>query len=48
MYYNEFFSSKYVAGQVKHTFNKVKIAYKIKPQFHEISIANILFFHQKH
>ena len=33
MYYNEFFSSKYVAGQVKHTFNKVKIAYKIKPQF---------------
>lgn len=33
MYYNEFFSSKYVSGQVKHSFNKVQIAYKIKPQF---------------
>ena len=31
MFFNEFFSSKYVSFHVKHTFNKVKIAYKIKP-----------------
>ncbi|WP_395043188.1 DUF5686 family protein [Flavobacterium sp.] len=31
MFFNEFFSSKYVAFHVKHTFNKVKLAYKIKP-----------------
>ena len=32
MYFNEFFSSKYVTFQARHTFNKVKLAYKIKPQ----------------
>lgn len=31
MYFNEFFSSKYATFQVKHTFDKVKLAYKIKP-----------------
>jgi len=32
MFFNEFFSSKYVAFHAKHTFNKVKLAYKIKPE----------------
>lgn len=32
MYFNEFFSSKYFSFQTRHTFNKVKLAYKIKPQ----------------
>jgi hypothetical protein len=31
MFFNEFFSSSYVSFHVKHTFNKVKLAYKIKP-----------------
>jgi len=31
MFFNEFFSSKYVSFHIKHTFNKVKLAYKIKP-----------------
>ena len=31
MFFNEFFSSKYVSFQVRHTFNKIKIAYKVKP-----------------
>lgn len=31
MFFNEFFSSRYVSFHVKHTFNKVKLAYKIKP-----------------
>lgn len=31
MFFNEFFSNKYVAFHAKHTFNKVKLAYKIKP-----------------
>lgn len=31
MFFNEFFSSKYVTFHAKHTFNKVKLAYKIKP-----------------
>ena len=33
MYYNEFFSSKYVSFQTRHTFNKVKLGYKINPLF---------------
>lgn len=33
MYFNEFFSNNYVSFQTRHTFNKVKIAYKIKPEF---------------
>lgn len=36
MYYNEFFSDKYVLLQLKHTFNRIQLAYKIKP---EITIA---------
>jgi hypothetical protein len=32
MYFNEFFSSKYITFQARHTFNKMKLAYKIKPQ----------------
>lgn len=32
MFFNEFFSSKYFSFQTRHTFNKVKLAYKIKPQ----------------
>ncbi|WP_298136708.1 DUF5686 family protein [Flavobacterium sp.] len=31
MFFNEFFSSRYVAFHARHTFDKVKIAYKIKP-----------------
>ena len=31
MFFNEFFSSRYVSFQVRHTFNKIKIAYKVKP-----------------
>lgn len=33
MYFNEFFSSKYATFQVKHTFNKVKLGYKLNPKF---------------
>jgi hypothetical protein len=33
MYFNEFFSSRYGSFQVRHTFNKVILAYKIKPEF---------------
>ena len=33
MYFNEFFSSKYVSFQTRHTFNSVKLGYKINPQF---------------
>lgn len=33
MYFNEFFSSKYMTFQVRHSFNKFRIANKIKPQF---------------
>lgn len=31
MFFNEFFSSRYVSFHIKHTFNKVRVAYKIKP-----------------
>ncbi len=31
MYYNEFFSSDYFMLQVRHTFNKIKLGYKINP-----------------
>jgi hypothetical protein len=31
MFFNEFFSNKYISFHAKHTFNKVKLAYKIKP-----------------
>lgn len=33
MYFNEFFSNNYVSFQARHTFNRVKIAYKVKPEF---------------
>lgn len=33
MYYNEFFSNKYVSLQFKHTFNKIDLGYKITPEF---------------
>ncbi|MEZ4854749.1 DUF5686 family protein [Flavobacterium sp.] len=33
MYYNEFFSDKYVALHLKHTFTKIKIGYGISPEF---------------
>ncbi|MBL7885904.1 MAG: carboxypeptidase-like regulatory domain-containing protein [Flavobacterium sp.] len=36
MYYNEFFSNNYVMLQGRHTFNRLKLAYKINP---EISIV---------
>lgn len=36
MYYNEFFSDKYLALHLKHTFNRINIGYKLKP---EISVA---------
>lgn len=31
MYYNEFFSSNYASLHLRHTFDRIKIAYKIKP-----------------
>ncbi|MQP25193.1 carboxypeptidase-like regulatory domain-containing protein [Flavobacterium sp. LMO8] len=33
MYFNEFFSNKYASLQLKHTFNKIKLGYKINPEF---------------
>lgn len=36
MYYNEFFSSNYFMLQARHTFNKIKLGYKISP---EISVV---------
>ena len=33
MYYNEFFSNKYTSLQLKHTFNKIDLGYKITPEF---------------
>ncbi|MES2747219.1 MAG: DUF5686 family protein [Bacteroidota bacterium] len=33
MYFNEFFSNNYVSFQARHTFNRVKVAYKVKPEF---------------
>ncbi len=36
MYYNEFFSNNYIMLQGRHTFNRLKLAYKINP---EISIV---------
>ena len=33
MYFNEFFSNKYASLQLKHTFNKVRLGYKINPEF---------------
>ena len=32
MYFNEFFSNKYASLQLKHTFNKIKLGYKINPE----------------
>ena len=37
MYFNEFFSNKYLAVHLKHTFNKTPIAYKINPEFSVIT-----------
>ncbi|MFT7352235.1 MAG: hypothetical protein ACI9XR_002009 [Flavobacterium sp.] len=31
MFFNEFFSSKYASLQVRHTFNKIRLAYNVKP-----------------
>uniref|UniRef100_UPI0040493D7A DUF5686 family protein n=1 Tax=Flavobacterium sp. TaxID=239 RepID=UPI0040493D7A len=36
MYYNEFFSNRYASLQLKHTFNKINLGYKITP---EISVV---------
>lgn len=33
MYYNEFFSDKYISMQLKHTFNRINIGYKLNPEF---------------
>lgn len=32
MYFNEFFSNKYASLQLKHTFNKIRLGYKINPE----------------
>ena len=32
MYFNEFFSNKYASLQIKHTFNKIRLGYKINPE----------------
>ncbi len=32
MYYNEFFSDSYFMLQARHTFDKIKLAYKVKPE----------------
>ena len=36
MYFNEFFSNRYASLQLKHTFNKIRLGYKLNP---EITIA---------
>jgi len=41
MYFNEFFSNKYVSLQLKHTFNKTRLAYKINP---EITVVTRMAF----
>lgn len=33
MFFNEFFSNKYASLQLKHTFNKIRLGYKINPEF---------------
>lgn len=33
MFFNEFFSSRYASFQVRHTFGKINLAYKVKPLF---------------
>ena len=33
MYFNEFFSNQYASLQLKHTFNKIRLGYKINPEF---------------
>lgn len=37
MYFNEFFSDKYVSLQLKHTFNKIRLGYRINPEFSIVS-----------
>jgi hypothetical protein len=41
MYFNEFFSNKYASLQLKHTFNKIKLGYKINP---EITVVTRMAF----
>jgi hypothetical protein len=41
MYYNEFFSDKYVSLQLKHTFNRINIGYKLNP---EITVVTRMAF----
>jgi Family of unknown function (DUF5686) len=41
MFYNEFFSSKFVSLQLKHSFDKVKLGYKLNP---EIVLASRVAF----
>ena len=41
MYFNEFFSNKYASLQLKHTFNKIRLGYKINP---EITIVTRMAF----
>ena len=33
MYYNEFFSDKFISLHLKHTFNRIKLGYNIEPEF---------------
>lgn len=33
MYFNEFFSDKYVSLQLKHTINRIRLGYRINPEF---------------
>lgn len=37
MYFNEFFSNKYASLQLKHTFNKIRLGYKINPEITVVS-----------
>jgi hypothetical protein len=39
MYYNEFFSSNYFMLQARHTFNKIKLGYKINPEISVVTRA---------
>ena len=41
MYFNEFFSNKYASLQLKHTFNKIRLGYKINP---EITVVTRMAF----
>jgi hypothetical protein len=39
MYFNEFFSDRYFSVQLRHTFNKINLGYKLNPEFSIVTRA---------